>query len=520
MTRPRTKSAIFALAALIGASTAAQAADHPIALDKIKLSSSTTKQKLTLSFRDAALPFPPTSGAMSPSLAGMQLELQSSENPGGASYDAPPNALGPDPGWSSYGGSTGRHKFKHKNAPDGVSSIAKITYTNNGRLKIKGRSTAGSMLSAAETVFVRVSIGDIRICTKLTADDVAKLKPATLWFARSAGATSGLEDCNDPVLQGCGDGDLDPGEVCDDGNSVLGDGCRPDCTAESCGDGVLDPQEDCDDGNTAGGDSCAADCAICGSLKTIGSEDCDPPYSIGGADDCAEDCTFAVCGDGVLEAGEACETGAGLDAACPGQCGTGGSLPCTCPNSCANGVLDAGEPCDPRAPSSQWSCTPGDFGSPVQCTRPNSGVGCTCCDNGCGIGRVGCCFGEACLPAPGGFGNCVGPLPCIVDEGCPSSQTCDQTNGVCCVDAGDTEFCGALGAQFLACCTPAVCAFAWDGGVAVCCRTTGAACSDPGECCSGVCGAANTCECIVDGAACSTDAGCCGGNCASGTCAP
>lgn len=36
--------------------------------------------------------------------------------------------------------------------------------------------------------------------------------------------------------------------------------CRPDCTIPRCGDGILDGGEVCDDGNTEGGDGCAADC--------------------------------------------------------------------------------------------------------------------------------------------------------------------------------------------------------------------------------------------------------------------
>ncbi len=58
----------------------------------------------------------------------------------------------------------------------------------------------------------------------------------------------------------CGNGTLDPGEQCDDGNAAAGDGCRPNCTIEVCGDGIKDPQEDCDDGNVAGGDCCSPTC--------------------------------------------------------------------------------------------------------------------------------------------------------------------------------------------------------------------------------------------------------------------
>ena len=33
--------------------------------------------------------------------------------------------------------------------------------------------------------------------------------------------------CEEPI---CGDGVVDPGEDCDDGNNVSGDGCEADCT--------------------------------------------------------------------------------------------------------------------------------------------------------------------------------------------------------------------------------------------------------------------------------------------------
>jgi cysteine-rich repeat protein len=65
------------------------------------------------------------------------------------------------------------------------------------------------------------------------------------------------------VLPRCGDGIVDTalGEVCDDGNSVFGDGCRPDCkSTEVCGNGIVDPEvnEQCDDGNSIGRDGCSA----------------------------------------------------------------------------------------------------------------------------------------------------------------------------------------------------------------------------------------------------------------------
>src|SRR5262249_51290885 len=62
----------------------------------------------------------------------------------------------------------------------------------------------------------------------------------------------------------CGNGIIDPGEQCDDGNTVSGDGCSNVCTIEAgwmsmcvvvpvCGDGLLRGGETCDDGNTVSG---------------------------------------------------------------------------------------------------------------------------------------------------------------------------------------------------------------------------------------------------------------------------
>ncbi|MBL0219693.1 MAG: hypothetical protein IPQ07_38235 [Myxococcales bacterium] len=62
---------------------------------------------------------------------------------------------------------------------------------------------------------------------------------------------------------GCGNGLIDPGEVCDDRNGVVGDGCSANCLSnETCGNGVVDPVggEQCDDGNLLGHDGCASGC--------------------------------------------------------------------------------------------------------------------------------------------------------------------------------------------------------------------------------------------------------------------
>lgn len=58
----------------------------------------------------------------------------------------------------------------------------------------------------------------------------------------------------------CGNGIVDDGEECDDGNQDNTDGCNTICTGPSCGNGVVEAGEDCDDGNNSEFDTCPSDC--------------------------------------------------------------------------------------------------------------------------------------------------------------------------------------------------------------------------------------------------------------------
>ena len=72
------------------------------------------------------------------------------------------------------------------------------------------------------------------------------------------------ENCELEYIPYCGDGTIDEGETCDDGNNTDNDGCSATCQLEVCGDGILQTAlgEKCDDGNTVGGDGCSAVCRI------------------------------------------------------------------------------------------------------------------------------------------------------------------------------------------------------------------------------------------------------------------
>lgn len=93
------------------------------------------------------------------------------------------------------------------------------------------------------------------------------------------GGSDGTDDDGgqDPL---CGNGELDPGEDCDDGNRSDNDWCTAACQIATCGDSLVwDAAETCDDGNRQDGDGCAANCVL------------------------------ESCGDGVVDPGEQCDLG-------------------------------------------------------------------------------------------------------------------------------------------------------------------------------------------------------------------
>ena len=108
----------------------------------------------------------------------------------------------------------------------------------------------------------------------------------------------------------CGDGVLDPGEVCEPGIPD-GNTCEHYCRS-SCGNGVVEPFEVCDDGNIKDGDSCAHDCSqACGNGTLEEPESCD---------------------DGNLEPGDGCYA-----------CRNAGGELWNSPGTCIGAVMSYGE---------------------------------------------------------------------------------------------------------------------------------------------------------------------------------
>ncbi|MFH2007863.1 MAG: DUF4215 domain-containing protein [bacterium] len=123
-------------------------------------------------------------------------------------------------------------------------------------------------------------------------------------LACTAGCAFDTTGCQ---LASCGNGVVDAGEQCDDGNSSNNDACMNNCQNARCGDGyVHQGVEECDDGNSSNLDACLNSCdsATCGDgyVWTL-HESCDDGNS-SNTDSCLVGCIAASCGDGHVWAGQ------------------------------------------------------------------------------------------------------------------------------------------------------------------------------------------------------------------------
>lgn len=164
----------------------------------------------------------------------------------------------------------------------------------------------------------------------------------------------------------CGNGIVDPGEVCDDGDTdnIASDGlpdlCRSDCRSDlSCGNGIIDGDEACD----------------CGRTEDLKPTQCKAVNSDDAASQCDTRCTRR-CGDGIIAGAEDCEGGVATNETCRSFGFYGGNLGCNqvcrfdlseCRGGCGDGVLqpNEGEVCDPgiaTPPASSCVAQGYDFG--------------------------------------------------------------------------------------------------------------------------------------------------------------
>ncbi|WAS97664.1 DUF4215 domain-containing protein [Nannocystis punicea] len=151
-----------------------------------------------------------------------------------------------------------------------------------------------------------------------------------------------------------------------------------------CGNGILEDGEECDDGNSSDTDECPTNCkiAVCGDgFVRAGSEVCDDKINDGSYEGCAPGCSALGprCGDGVLQAdeGELCDDGnqtagdgcnACLTENLPGECGQAVAL--AQPGRNVASQIEEVE-CDLDLPAEgQWSRFVGSAGSRMPTVAP------------------------------------------------------------------------------------------------------------------------------------------------------
>ncbi len=298
------------------------------------------------------------------------------------------------------------------------------------------------------------------------------------------GGCSG-SDCGMTDTAVCGDGQIQTGEGCDDGNHIAGDGCSADCKVQKdyecktpgepctstivCGDGAVSGAESCDDGNTKAKDGCDDTCQIedgygCEAGKN-GVSVCMPVST-------------TKCGDGIQTANEACDDGNLLPTdGCTDTCTITDGYSCPEPGkacvldtvvACGNGTLNEKEQCDDGntaigdgcdafcALENFYTCpTPGmPCVSTIVC-GDSKVVGDEACDDGNTVANDGCAAdckstepGYSCPTASGVGGKCTkvdvgtcgdGVLNAAKGEYCDDGNATDKDGCTAClVDAGYT----------------------------------------------------------------------------------
>ncbi|MCB9569615.1 MAG: DUF4215 domain-containing protein [Myxococcales bacterium] len=269
-----------------------------------------------------------------------------------------------------------------------------------------GAATTSSTSTSSSTSDATTSGGDTLMMTDPGSGGITQ-----------TGTTSGGETTGAPEPF-CGDGNVDRGEECDEGEANDNNGtCTVACTAAACGDGFIQPGEECDDGNDDNLDSCLAICVnnTCGDGYVGPGEACDDP------DDplCTDTCALASCGDGLVQPGEECDDGNDVDT---DECLT------TCLSaSCGDGFVQENvELCDDGNADESDGCT--SLCAPSACDDgikggDESDVDCGGSCGPCELGKA-CTEGKECGSYVCDAGVCVLGASCLaIKTATPAAPT-------------------------------------------------------------------------------------------------
>lgn len=166
--------------------------------------------------------------------------------------------------------------------------------------------------------------------------------------ACSSAGNSVFDEKDDAGIGGGGDGgpvnEFGPRDTTDASSVNESDACVGAGCGATCGNGTVEAPEACDDGNTIPGDGCSGVCAI------------EPGYTCPTA---GQPCIYTVvttCGNSLIEGNEACDDGNKFDSdGCSSGCQVEPNYSCTTPGQlctpvvtvvCGDGTVGFGEQCD------------------------------------------------------------------------------------------------------------------------------------------------------------------------------
>ncbi len=261
----------------------------------------------------------------------------------------------------------------------------------------------------------------------------------------------------------CSNGQVDPGEECDDGNLVAGDGCEPDCKFTCL---ASDTTRNCHSSNTCiNSGLCSSSTHLCSPLlpKTAGT-------ACGTKDDCvAGNCVQPICGDGIVAQGiEECDDGNsvdgdGCDTNCTFSCHAAtAATDCAAKTpSCRSATCSAGHVCSSVADNANTAaCTFGAMGSTTTSTCAGGNCG-TCgngtvdtgeqCDDGNAVSGDGC--------EPNCTFSCTASASCDDGDPCNGAETCNTTTHQCALGTSEATgtTCGTGKVCIDASCRPSIC---------------------------------------------------------------
>jgi cysteine-rich repeat protein len=223
------------------------------------------------------------------------------------------------------------------------------------------------------------------------------------------------------VPPNCGNGRVEAGEDCDDGNDTSGDGCEPDCTY-SCTD-----SSECVDTNRCNGtETCNTSTHTCESGTPMDDGDVclEDPRSICLSGVCVE----STCGDGFVDTG----AGEGCEPPNEGNCNADCHFTCTGDEDCNDdgNECNGEEYCNTTAHECQSR-------NPLADCAPCGTAGQLCVDNTCQDSSCGdeCVDPEADPPEDCDDGN-TDP-----DDGCENDCTFTCTEATQAADCDDTLPC-------------------------------------------------------------------------------